>query len=726
MQRATGVLQQDSNQFNFFDLAAQLRAMGYSPVPLNPIKRHPPLYGWQEFCQRQANDAELRRWHDIPQRGLGLACGFGGLVAVDVDDERAVGIVSAIVPKAVVMKRGSKGLTAFYRDPTGEISRTRRFSDANQNIFVEILATGSNTTIPPTYHPKTCQPYHWIAYDGHAPSLFDVNLGQLSLITADHVERIEQALIEAGLIPAPPPPRDRSQMLTSKDIAPGRLRSYAEAALNGEAEKVEQTGEGGRNIQLFNSFCAVGKYVHHGALTYDEVLGAMIDACHANGLLAEIGPGDVQAVLDNGLRWSINDEIEMEDRPMISAKEAFANAPKYEMPPEAGGQRLSASIPYNIESNQLPPTKPELFKTLLPADAGLISIIGGQSGAGKSFYAVRLAVNLAAGAPLLGMPCREGGVGVVYIAAEAGGTIEERVFAAKQAMGKQGHQLPIAIITRCPDLNVEEQRHAMIQTIRAASAEMVRLGLCRRVGLVIIDTITTAFALEDENSSSEVTRICQMLKEIGLATGTVIAPVHHYGKSKDAGLRGSSAWRGMVDTGVSILADRNEATGEVKNRSVAILKDRNGVEGPLCCFDLQQVDLGINIYGEPRITCVFEKTEGDPKAKKPTKGRSVFDEAFNAVSDAHPDTRTAVVRDGELVLQEKDVREEFIRRYPAEDSDDPRKAKEAVRSAWRREVIKATSGGGIYDLRDGLIWKRQTVELTKSSSVVTFPFGRNG
>ena len=60
---------------------------------------------------------------------------------------------------SIVAKRGRKGLTDFYHDPSGTFG-TR--ATVHRWHVVEILGPGNQTVIPPTPHPETGQPYHWI------------------------------------------------------------------------------------------------------------------------------------------------------------------------------------------------------------------------------------------------------------------------------------------------------------------------------------------------------------------------------------------------------------------------------------------------------------------------------------------------------------------------------------------------------------------------------------
>jgi hypothetical protein len=60
-----------------------------------------------------------------------------------------------------------------------------------------------------------------------------------------------------------------------------------------------------------------------------------------------------------------------------------------------------------------------------------------------------------------------------------------------------------------------------------------------RLGHVAIDTIAATFGMKDANA--EATKVCNILRSIGNEVGALMAPVHHYGKNPESGLRGASA-----------------------------------------------------------------------------------------------------------------------------------------------------------------------------------------
>jgi hypothetical protein len=97
------------------------------------------------------------------------------------------------------------------------------------------------------------------------------------------------------------------------------MLKYAEAALNGEAQTLRTTPEGGRNPQLFTAGCRLGKFVHHKVLSEDEIRSALLDAADANGLIKDDGLKACHDTLSSALRKAVGDDLPiLEERQFLS------------------------------------------------------------------------------------------------------------------------------------------------------------------------------------------------------------------------------------------------------------------------------------------------------------------------------------------------------------------------------------------------------------------------
>lgn len=348
-------------------------------------------------------------------------------------------------------------------------------------------------------------------------------------------------------------------------------------------------------------------------------------------------------------------------------------------PPSVGTTR---NIAINFDGDLRPGPPRELVKKMLPAEG--IAFIGGQSGAGKTFVAVDLAVALASdkGQELFGRRVRER-VGVVIVAAEGYGTLPDRLHVAKEHR-KIACPLPIACIDF--DLNLSSSADAtkLCEKFEEVAKDFsIQFGV--RLGAIIIDTLAAAFALENENDNAEAAAAIRRLREIQSATGAVIIPVHHYGKSGDTGLRGASALRAGADVVLSVLAERNEITGVVTNRRLALAKSRTREEGPISGFDLRVVPIGFDEDGDVFGSCIVVLNDGGAAAfrtKNPVASHRDLLAAYDAtIRDHGVDFPATPQRSAGRAVKLVDLRAEFGRRRYKEGLDQT-KQRDAARKAF--------------------------------------------
>ncbi|RKE70650.1 bifunctional DNA primase/polymerase-like protein [Pseudorhodoplanes sinuspersici] len=206
----------------------ELHRGGYSPLPIFAGGKKPGFYGglsadgtkgpwfglsdWQDFCTTRVSEAKAASWGRMSDRyggGIGLACGYGGLVAIDIDDDVLIEPLTAVLPSVVVAKRGRKGLTAFYRGdhPRDDEQwwQKRNYKTAEKRGLLDFLAVGAQTVLPPTIHPDISQPYEWTT----ERTLIDTPLADLPVFTAAHRAKMEDLLRAHGW--DAPAPRQQSE-----------------------------------------------------------------------------------------------------------------------------------------------------------------------------------------------------------------------------------------------------------------------------------------------------------------------------------------------------------------------------------------------------------------------------------------------------------------------------------------------------------------------------------
>jgi hypothetical protein len=176
----------------FAQVAPALVAGCYSPLPILPGTKRPALSGWEKYCNEAPAVTFVAGYSRAPAMGVGIACGFGGLIAVDLDDDSLIDPILAVLPPVLIAKKGRKGLTAFYRSDEALPSKNYRTTD--RRGLLDFLSGGKQTVVPPSRHSDTGQPYTWLT----ERTLLDTPLADLPVFTREHFVAMEGILRAHG------------------------------------------------------------------------------------------------------------------------------------------------------------------------------------------------------------------------------------------------------------------------------------------------------------------------------------------------------------------------------------------------------------------------------------------------------------------------------------------------------------------------------------------------
>jgi hypothetical protein len=204
-----------------------------------------------------------------------------------------------------------------------------------------------------------------------------------------------------------------------------------------------------------------------------------------------------------------------------------------------------------------------------------IGLLVAESTGGKTFTANDIAYAVCFGQPFFGKDTEQGGV--IYVAAEAAGTIPIRQKAAREARRPPPSHaldifrkpLPLATITDVPNLSTTAGVNSLIATVQEIAGQMMEHHKLP-VRLIIIDTILAAFGLEDWNSAAQVTAVTNAMKEINKATGAAVMGLGHHGKDISRGPAGSFALKANVDFLLTIVVKRSFGVFDLDAGPVAI------------------------------------------------------------------------------------------------------------------------------------------------------------
>jgi hypothetical protein len=281
-----------------------------------------------------------------------------------------------------------------------------------------------------------------------------------------------------------------------------------------------------------------------------------------------------------------------------------------------------------------------IIKGVLPQ--GELVVLFGESGSGKSFFALDMGAAIARGVEWRGRRVRQGRV--VYIAAEGGGGVRKRLAAYAIHHGISLEDLNLGVIHAAP--NLLEKADA-VDVARAIATT----GPC---DLVIVDTFAQTMP-GNENAGEDVGKALAHCKGIHLATGATVMLIHHAGKDTSKGARGWSGLKAAADTEI-------EVSRLTTGRMARLSKQKDGEDGSSWGFDLNTVAVGMDEDGDVIESCVV--VEADVEMSRLSLARRLG-KVEQAVADA-------VSAMGESPLVE-DVIADAVGRLPVAEGRDVRR-----------------------------------------------------
>lgn len=232
-----------------------------------------------------------------------------------------------------------------------------------------------------------------------------------------------------------------------------------------------------------------------------------------------------------------------------------------------------------------------LLKDLLP-ESGL-GVLYGPPGIGKSFVALDLMLRLAAGKDW--HDCRNKAsddAWWIFVSSE-GGEPE----AKKRMLGwaKENGIEPLRVRIWCGSFNwgvpLGGEPERLVEWARSLGGP---------VAMVVVDTLNRNMA-GDENATADMTAFLDDCEKVWRQLGCFMMLVHHTGKDESKGARGASALKGAVR--VELKLERNEGA----NGRIVVSKNNNGPDGAAWGYQLEGVDFGVDMDGDPVRTMVVAK-----------------------------------------------------------------------------------------------------------------------
>lgn len=237
-----------------------------------------------------------------------------------------------------------------------------------------------------------------------------------------------------------------------------------------------------------------------------------------------------------------------------------------------------------------------IIKRVLPqAELGALF---GESGAGKSFFALDLVMAVATGTPWKDRQVVKGTV--AYICAEGAGGFKLRMKAYAEHHGIDGSKVPVHVLGAAPNFMEKGDIKDLVTALQKLQG----------LSLIVVDTLAQVTAGGNENSGEDMGRALAHCKLLHQVTGAMVLLVAHTGKDPSKGMRGWSGVKGALD--VEIYAER---AGDYRSATITKMKDGSG-EGEQHGFKLTTVTLGTDSDGDPETSCVLHHTAMVPKSQR--------------------------------------------------------------------------------------------------------------
>jgi hypothetical protein len=269
-------------------------------------------------------------------------------------------------------------------------------------------------------------------------------------------------------------------------------------------------------------------------------------------------------------------------------KNAERNAPRDRLTP----------IPWS--AIHLLPKRSPLIDGLL--DCGGMSLLYGFSGCGKTFFALDLSAHVALGWEWRGREVKSGAV--VYIAAEGGLGLEERLTAFRHHHDTEIEGVPFYIIPEPIDLcRSTEDTKILLERIAALPAQPP-------LSLIVVDTLSRAMSGGNENSPDDMGAFVRHCDRLRMETKAHVLVIHHAGKDDSRGARGHSLLKAAADTEIEVAKSETTGLG-----TATVTKQRDYRGGESLAFRLEPIDIN-----DDRTACVLVPTDESPATSKTRKG----------------------------------------------------------------------------------------------------------
>jgi hypothetical protein len=217
-------------------------------------------------------------------------------------------------------------------------------------------------------------------------------------------------------------------------------------------------------------------------------------------------------------------------------------------------------------------------------------ILGGQVKDGKSTIAANLTGSVLTGQSFAGrLTMRQGGV--LWLINEGEDEIDDNVQEAVRAMGGNMDDQPFIRVEGAQHLQ-EDDAETWLDDIVKKAAALFREKYGVALVLVVVDTIISVGAYEDDNSRAITAAVMQKIRNVSMANDLFTLVLDHVGKDKKKGIMGSVGKMAAADT--VLVVDVNKKNNVVVGRKMVLAMMRGGQSGSENHFEIESTNANAN------------------------------------------------------------------------------------------------------------------------------------
>lgn len=356
----------------------------------------------------------------------------------------------------------------------------------------------------------------------------------------------------------------------------------------------------------------------------------------------------------------------------MTPEQVLAGHTRFVSPPR--GKKVGSLNLLGVDDMLVVPPRTYLVKGLLAARE--MALLYGEPGCGKSFMALHLAYALAQGRKFFSR--RVAATPVIYCGLEGETGVAKRVQALAREHGSaKGFHCIVQPLPLADNAALADDMVTCVTTVGA--------------GLVVIDTLARAMAGADETAEGFGAMV-KIFDRVRSETNAAILIVHHAGKDKARGARGSNALLAAADLAIEV-----EVSAE-SGRTWRVVKAKDDPGGDAFAFSLRSVALGADEDGDAITTCLVEEGDATGAAAR----RKLSPQQAAALANLH---ETVLASGSDL---------------PSGHGFPPAPARGCRLDAWREECRRRGLANSDDPATQGRVFRRALADLKKANRIAEY------